>query len=214
MKNEHAGAIKGLSIAVVVLSAIGIIGAILIMVFSGLLSAVLLENGPEIAYHLEFNDNGTITGGGTAFDSEDAFFLSMLMMLVGGGVAIWALICCIVALIAGIFGIMHAANPPKLGFVMGWAIAGAVTSFLGAGLITMVLLIIVAVFANADKRAYRCGTTAAASQQPPCLPSRRGGTRARQLDANSPNPVLLSHGEGHVKTRWAPWMPIWLMIVK
>ena len=125
MKNEHAGAIKGLSIAVVVLSAIGIIGAILIMVFSGLLSAVLLENGPEIAYHLEFNDNGTITGGGTAFDGEDAFFLSMLMMLVGGGVAIWALICCIVALIAGIFGIMHAANPPKLGFVMGWAIAGA-----------------------------------------------------------------------------------------
>lgn len=113
MKNEHAGAIKGLSIAVVVLSAIGIIGAILIMVFSGLLSAVLLENGPEIAYHLEFNDNGTITGGGTAFDSEDAFFLSMLMMLVGGGVAIWALICCIVALIAGIFGIMHAANPPQ-----------------------------------------------------------------------------------------------------
>ena len=60
MKNEHAGAIKGLSIAVVVLSAIGIIGAILIMVFSGLLSAVLLENGPEIAYHLEFNDNGTV----------------------------------------------------------------------------------------------------------------------------------------------------------
>lgn len=170
MKNEHAGAIKGLSIAVVVLSAIGIIGAILIMVFSGLLSAVLLENGPEIAYHLEFNDNGTITGGGTAFDSEDAFFLSMLMMLVGGGVAIWSLICCIVALIAGIFGIMHAANPPKLGFVMGWAIAGAVTSFLGAGLITMVLLIIVAVFANADKRAYRCGTTAAASQQPPVPP--------------------------------------------
>lgn len=112
MKNEHAGAIKGLSIAVVVLSAIGIIGAILIMVFSGLLSAVLLENGPEIAYHLEFNDNGTITGGGTAFDSEDAFFLSMLMMLVGGGVAIWALICCIVALIAGIFGIMP--MPPIL----------------------------------------------------------------------------------------------------
>ena len=31
MKNEHAGAIKGLSIAVVVLSAIGIIGAILIL---------------------------------------------------------------------------------------------------------------------------------------------------------------------------------------
>lgn len=140
---------------------------------------------------------GTITGGGTAFDSEDAFLLSMLLMLVGGGVAIWALICCIVALIAGIFGIMHAANPPKLGFVMGWAIAGAVTSFLGAGLITMVLLIIVAVFAYADKRAYRCGTTAAASQQPARASRLVGDARRRGSQTRTHRiPYLCLMGKG------------------
>lgn len=153
MKNAHAGAIKGMSIAVIVLSALGILGAILVMVFSGVLGAVMLDNG--VAYHFEYNADGSITGGGTALDPDEAFFASMLMMLIGGGLGIWVLVCCIVGLIAGIFGTMHAANPPKLGFVMGWAIAGAILSFLGGNIITVVLLIIVAVFANSDKRA--CG---------------------------------------------------------
>ncbi len=153
MKNAHAGAIKGLSIATIVLSALGILGAILVMVFSGVLGAVMLDNG--VAYHFEYNVDGSITGGGTALDPDEAFFVSMLMMLIGGGLGIWVLVCCIVGLIAGIFGTMHAANPAKLGFVMGWAIAGAILSFLGGNIITVVLLVIVAVFANSDKRA--CG---------------------------------------------------------
>ena len=148
MKNAHAGAIKGMSIAVIILS-----GSILIMVFSGLLSAVVLDSGPDIAYHFELAENGAIVGGGSAVDPEDAFIVSVILMLVGGGVSIWMLVCHVVTLVAGIFGVLHAANPPKLGFVMGWAIAGAIVGFLGAGFITMILLIIVAVFANSDKRA-------------------------------------------------------------
>lgn len=156
MQNAHAGSIRGLSIATIVLSAIGIIGAILIMVFSGVLSAVILEGGPDIAYHFELNDDGSITGGGTnaGLDPEEVFFVSTILMLLGGGLSIWVLICCVVGLIAGIFGTLHAANPPKLGLVMGWAIAGAVLSFLGGSIVTAVLLVIVAVFANSDKRAF------------------------------------------------------------
>lgn len=154
MKNAHAGAIKGMSIAVIVLAALGIIGAVLIMVFSGLLSAVVLDGGPDIAYHFELAENGAIVGGGSSIDPEDAFIVSMLMMLVGGGLSIWVLVCCVVTLIAGIFGVLHAANPAKLGLVMGWAIAGAILSFLGGSIVTVVLLIIVAVFANSDRRAY------------------------------------------------------------
>ena len=153
MRNAHAGAIKGLSIATIVLSALGILGAILVMVFSGVLGAVMLDSG--VAYHFEYNADGSITGGGTSLDPDEAFFISMLMMLIGGGLGIWVLVCCIVGLIAGIFGTMHAANPQKLGFVMGWAIAGAILSFLGGNIVTVVLLVIVAVFANSDKRA--CG---------------------------------------------------------
>ena len=153
MKNAHAGAIKGLSIATIVLSALGILGAILVMVFSGVLGAVMLDSGVPY-YHFEYNGDGSITGGGSSLDPDEAFFISMLMMLIGGGLGIWILVCCIVGLIAGIFGTMHAANPPKLGLVMGWAIAGAILSFLGGSFITVVLLIIVAVFANSDRRAY------------------------------------------------------------
>ncbi len=154
MKNAHAGAIKGMSIAVIVLAALGIIGAILIMVFSGLLSAVVLDGGYGLMNDLTY-EYGALDGSYyDYFDAEDAFFVSMLMMLVGGGLSIWVLVCCVVTLIAGIFGVLHAANPAKLGLVMGWAIAGAILSFLGGSIVTVVLLIIVAVFANADKRAF------------------------------------------------------------
>ena len=153
MKNAHAGAIKGMSIAVIVLAALGIIGAILIMVFSGLLSAVVLDGGYGLMNDLTY-EYGALDGSYYDYFDEDAFFVSMLMMLVGGGLSIWVLVCCVVTLIAGIFGVLHAANPAKLGLVMGWAIAGAILSFLGGSIVTVVLLIIVAVFANADKRAF------------------------------------------------------------
>ena len=153
MKNTHAGAIKGMSIAVIVLAALGIIGAILIMVFSGLLSAVVLDGGYGLMNDLTY-EYGSLDGSYYDYlDPEDALFVSILMMLVGGGLSIWVLVCCVVTLIAGIFGVLYAANPAKLGFVMGWAIAGAILSFFGGSIVTVVLLIIVAVFANSDKRA-------------------------------------------------------------
>lgn len=153
MKNAHAGAIKGMSIAVIVLAALGIIGAILIMVFSGLLSAVVLDGGYGLMNDLTY-EYGSLDGSYYDYlGPEDALFISIFMMLVGGGLSIWVLVCCIVTLIAGIFGVLHAANPAKLGLVMGWAIAGAILSFLGGSIVTVVLLIIVAVFANSDKRA-------------------------------------------------------------
>lgn len=153
MKNAHAGAIKGMSIAIIVLAALGIIGAILIMVFSGLLSAVVLDGGYGLMNDLTY-EYGSLDGTYYDYlDPEDALFVSILMMLVGGGLSIWVLVCCVVTLIAGIFGVLHAANPAKLGLVMGWAIAGAILSFLGGSIVTVVLLVIVAVFANSDKRA-------------------------------------------------------------
>ncbi len=152
MQNAHAGSIKGLSIAVIVLSALGIIGAILVMVFSGVISAIILDSGPELMNDMQYEYGSSMH---YSFDSDDAFFVSAIMMLIGGGLSIWVLICCAAGLIAGIFGTLHAGNPAKLGFVMGWAIAGAILSFLGGNIITTVLLVIVAVFANSDKRA--CG---------------------------------------------------------
>ena len=134
MKNAHASSIKGLSIAVIILSALGILAAVLLMVFSGVLSAIIMNEGPEL-----MNDMRSEYGGSSMYfndiDPDDAFFVSAIMMLLGGGLSVWLLICCVGGLIAGILGVMHAANPPKLGLVMGWAIAGTILSFLGGSVI-------------------------------------------------------------------------------
>lgn len=151
MKNAHASSIKGLSIAVIILSALGILTAVLIMLFSGVLSAIIMNDGPGLMNDMRYEYDGSSMYFND-IDSDDVFFVSAIMMLFGGGLSIWLLICCVGGLVAGILGVMHAANPPKLGLVMGWAIAGTILSFLGGNVIAAVLLIIVAVFANSDKR--------------------------------------------------------------
>mgnify|MGYP006954265978 FL=1 len=151
MKNAHASSIKGLSIAVIILSALGILTAVLIMLFSGVLSAIIMNDGPGLMNDMRYEHDGSSMYFND-IDSDDVFFVSAIMMLLGGGLSIWLLICCVGGLVAGILGVMHAANPPKLGLVMGWAIAGTILSFLGGNVIAAVLLIIVAVFANSDKR--------------------------------------------------------------
>ncbi len=151
MKNAHASSIKGLSIAVIILSALGILTAVLIMLFSGVLSAIIMNDGPGLMNDMRYEYDGSSMYFND-IDSDDVFFVSAIMMLLGGGLSIWLLICCVGGLVAGILGVMHAANPHKLGLVMGWAIAGTILSFLGGNVIAAVLLIIVAVFANSDKR--------------------------------------------------------------
>ena len=148
MKNAHASSIKGLSIAVIILSALGILAAVLLMVFSGVLSAIIMNEGPDLMNGMRY-EYGSSSMYLNDIDSDDAFFVSAIMMLLGGGLSVWLLICCVGGLIAGILGVM-----PKLGLVMGWAIAGTILSFLGGSVIVAVLLIIVAVFANSDKRMY------------------------------------------------------------
>lgn len=172
MPNAHAGSIKGLSIATIILSALGVIGAILIFVFSGVFSAIIAESGPDIMYDMGYGHGGSGMhhdgfGYGYDYDYDDAFVVSAIAMLFGGGLSIWMLICNVVTLVAGVLGVLNASNPPKLGLVMGWSIAGAIVGFLGGGFVTVILLIVTAVFANSDKRAYLRGS---GFQQPPQPP--------------------------------------------
>lgn len=153
MQTNHANAIKGLSIATIILAALGILGAVLTFAITSMMGSMLLEFGPDMV--ASGHASGSVHGMEYEYDMSDeqaVALISMLMSTVGGGISIWILICHVVILIAGIMGLRGYNNPEKLGSIFIWAIVGAVLSFLGGGIITMVLMIVVAVFANKDKK--------------------------------------------------------------
>lgn len=153
MYQNHAKALKGLGIAIVVLAALSIAGCLLglaFTVFSGGMAATLVPysyNDASIAS--EMHEMGLS-------DDEAVALFAMLFSMIGAAL-VWALICSALALVAGIKAMGAANDPAKLKSTMTWNIVGAVASFLGCGIVTTVLCIIVAVFANKDKAALESG---------------------------------------------------------
>lgn len=146
MQTNHANTIKGLSIAVIIIAALGVLGSIIGMVMMG-----------AMAPYMEYASTTLEYSDGYYSYSDDAM-AAQILMAVGSGMFGWVLICCALTLIAGIIALRNRNNPQKLGMVFGWAIVGAVFSFIGAGLITGVLMIIIAVFAYKDKQMVAAGT--------------------------------------------------------
>lgn len=144
MQQNHAKALKGMSIAVIVLSGLSILGCVtsLVSVF-GLGGGVLGALSPS-----------NMGGYGSYSDAVDIMLLSMAM---GGAFFGWALVCSIVTLVGGIVGLRNGAEPSKLGTVFGWSIAGAILSLLFGNLVGMTLFIIMAVFAHKDKELAASG---------------------------------------------------------
>lgn len=135
--------IRGLGIATVVVAAISIV--VMVLVATGLAFGAAAINDPSISDSVSFGAvSGSIDLDGFFFTDNPVFFLSALM---GAGVAM------VVALIAGVKAMRNSADVAKLGSVFGWSIAVAVASFVGSNFVTMVLLIIVAVFAYMDRKA-------------------------------------------------------------
>lgn len=140
MNTSHAKAIKGMSIANIVLASLGIIGILIAWAGLGAGGAAINNSG----YDYFYTDEGYI------IEMSD---INMLLGLVGAFV-FWGFACLVLVLIAGIMGVRGANKPEKLKGVMVWNIVGAVAAFLGAGIISLVLCIIVAVNANKDKKLY------------------------------------------------------------
>lgn len=124
-----------------------------VLVATGLAFGTAAINDPSISDSVSFGAvSGSIDLDGFFFTDNPVFFLSAL---IGAGVAmvVVLVVCHIVALIAGVKAMRNSADVAKLGSVFGWSIAGAVASFVGSNFVTMVLLIIVAVFAYMDRKA-------------------------------------------------------------
>lgn len=161
MQTDHSKAIKGLSIAVIIISALAIIACIIGMGIMNLVFGMLDTYGYMDSY--------------SAYDSyyyyyDDDYIDPAVLALISGFsniLLVLAIVCGVVTLIAGIMGLRYANAPEKQGIVFGWAIAGAIVGFLGMGIIVCVLEIIVAVFANKDKQLYRAGMYGANPYQQP-----------------------------------------------
>lgn len=151
MQTNHAKAISGLSIAVVVISAITLVACIVGWFFVTWGGSIFNQYGySEIVESLQSNDL-QIHGEARDLSADDIMMFGNFGLAVGGAALIWEAVMSLISLIAGILGLKNAAKPEKLGKVFGWSIAGAICAFLGGRLATMVLLIIVAVFSYKDK---------------------------------------------------------------
>ncbi|OUO86157.1 hypothetical protein B5F40_15315 [Gordonibacter sp. An230] len=145
MQDSNARTIRGISIAVIILSALALIAFVLGAIAIGAFGA--------------FASNSSLYVSGIAIDGYNHGYYDSLSAeeaagLIGGSMflvaclLVWGALCSAVSLVAGILGIRVPSNPKKTSSVFGWSIAGAVASVLSGRLISAVLLVIAAVYAN------------------------------------------------------------------
>lgn len=155
MPSQDPRIVRGLSIAVIVLSSIAVVGCVLsflALAFGGwVLNDPSFFNSAYIEYHNDPEFMNALDSSG--FTTDDAIGLTMLGLgILGFGVG-WVCLCAILSLIAGIIGVRNYGKPEKLGSAFVWAIVGAIASLLSGRFITMILLIISAVYLNKIKNA-------------------------------------------------------------
>lgn len=155
MQPNHGRAISGLSLAVIIISALTLACCVIAWIFVTIAGSSLNQYGASAI------DNAMSYGHHNGYhgyeyynlDSDDVVILGNLALFASGIALLWEAATALVTLIAGIVGIRNARNQQKLGGVFGWSIAGAICALLGGRIATMVLCIIMAVFANKDKNA-------------------------------------------------------------
>lgn len=155
MQTNHANALRGLSIAVVIIAGLTILACVIGFVFLGVGGSYLANMSPDAWEYYMYDGDYYDYGYGYDYYGVDGSDMAAIMaLLVGvGGIAIfWELALSIVGLIAGILGLRNYQNLGKLNLVFGWSLAGAIAAFLSGNIVTMVLLIIMCVFAHKDKQ--------------------------------------------------------------
>ncbi|WP_165171354.1 hypothetical protein [Adlercreutzia sp. ZJ242] len=163
MQTNHSKVIKGLSIAVIVFSAISLIGCVIGLLALGAGGAFVNEHSSEIfGYSLGHVDHAMPAHGYDAyhdgylderFDERELMGWTNFGLIMGAVTLVWGILCAAVTLAAGIIGLRGADVREKLGRVFGWGIAGAVAALLSGRFITCVLMVIAAIYANKAKNA-------------------------------------------------------------
>ncbi len=145
MYSNHAKAIKGLSIANIVLASLGLLLTIACWILMAIGGAAVMGSAGYIDYSTSSVSQGDILAIFGTFS----------------GLLILVFAFALVVLIAGIMGVRNASHPEKLTSVMVWNIIGAVSYIIGVGWVGVafaVLCIVVAIFSYQDKKAFTAGT--------------------------------------------------------
>ena len=158
--NSDSKTVRGLSIAIVVLAALGILSVIVGFAIIAIFGVAV--NDPTVIAEIQNELNGTAYSSGNYFDDDYIYLggmdsgdiLAMLNATVGisAFLLVMGLLCVVVQLIVGVIGIKSCADPSKFSKLFGWTIAGIVVSVLTCSVITLVLFIIVAVYVNKMKK--------------------------------------------------------------
>ena len=155
MYESDVRVVRGVSIASIVLAVLAILGCIAAMALSAGLGVVASDPSNFDGYVEYRDDLGATNGIDAQYDmsAEDA---SALVTMVFGFISAFSgigVVLCVISLIAGIVGVRNARNPQKVGKIFGWSIAGAVCAILMGRVISCILLIVNAVYANRLKKA-------------------------------------------------------------
>lgn len=175
--NPDSRVVRGVSIAAIVLSALGILGGLVVALFMGIASTSL--NDPAVVNalisELESSSTSSAFDGSSSYSSYDysgmtqdeAMAVASASIFLMVGLSLGYVLCKAVCLVAGIIALRNCNNPAKLGGAFGWSIAAAIVSFLVGGMISTVLFIVSAVFVSRVRRAYAAAPMGAYGYQQP-----------------------------------------------
>lgn len=165
MQPTEPKTVRILSIITLILSILALIGSIFGTI--ALIGSIGMLSDPDVAYMINdalYEDPdfaAALASSGMTIDD----FMGIFSAIIGVCAALVVVVAvfCILCIVASVKGIKINDNLDKAGKVMGWSIAAAVLSFLSGRLISMVLYIVAAVFANKIKN-YSIGSMNYAQQ--------------------------------------------------
>lgn len=183
MPKNHAKAIKGMSIACIVLSGIAVLVCLVSIAALAMLGPLMADALYDpyaygYGYGYGWDDYDSIFGaygltasldqvhgyldhGYSSYYLEDSYGsladaqMALTMLNV---IFVISLIGQCIGLAAGIIVLKNHNKPEKFGLAFGWSIVGAVVALLSGSIASVVLFIIIAVFVNSDKKLYQAGT--------------------------------------------------------
>lgn len=154
MQPKSARALRGLSIAIVIIAIIAIISNLLLGIGTGAVGGVAANPDVQasVAGSLSADPDTQATLNQLGMTETDAMNVTSSLFILGGVYMLVVAVLTILNLIAGIMGMRGAKNPAKAGGAMGWMIVGAIVSLFCMNIVLLVLSIIAAVFASKTKK--------------------------------------------------------------